>query len=152
MKAPRDFLEVALPLPLNQTFTYAHACPIPKPGTRVLVPFRREERIGWVVGRGSGEGIRKIRPVLDVLEGEPSVPAEILSPGNPPFGAHGCIQGLSDGSARSRKGPHAPGREASGGPGPGRGVQARSDSQEIPGHGVHLAGDPEPCEKGICPT
>ena len=72
-------VEVALPLPLNQTFTYSHQGSVPAPGTRVLVPFRREERIGWVVGPGRGEGLKRIRPVMDVLEEEPSVPPEIFS-------------------------------------------------------------------------
>lgn len=79
MRTPPNLLEVALPLPLSQTFTYSMAGPLPAPGTRVLVPFRREERIGWAVGPGEGEGIKGIRPVLDVLENDPSVPSEILS-------------------------------------------------------------------------
>ena len=75
----RNLLEVALPLPAPQTFTYAFSGPsLPPPGTRVLVPFRRSERIGWVVGPGSGEGLSGIRPILDVLEDEPSVPGELL--------------------------------------------------------------------------
>ena len=52
--------------------------PVPAAGTRVLVPFRREERIGWVVGGGSGAGVAKLRTVLDVLEEEPSVPPELM--------------------------------------------------------------------------
>ena len=43
-------VEVALPLPVPQTFTYSVQGTPPPIGTRVLVPFRREERIGRVVG------------------------------------------------------------------------------------------------------
>ena len=80
----KPLLEVALPLPVPRTFTYAAPdardpdAGLPPPGTRVLVPFRRGERIGWVVGPGSGEGLSSIRSVLDVLEDEPSVTPELL--------------------------------------------------------------------------
>ncbi|MCJ7626958.1 MAG: primosomal protein N', partial [Longimicrobiales bacterium] len=60
------------------TFTYSVEGPVPPAGTRVLVPFRREERIGWIVGAGSGAGLTRVRPILDILEGEPSVPPELL--------------------------------------------------------------------------
>ncbi len=76
---PRTLVEVALPLPVDHTFTYAvpgdrH----PVPGTRVLVPFRETERIGWVVGPTTTTDARSIRPVLDVLEAVPSAPPELL--------------------------------------------------------------------------
>lgn len=79
MKAGEHRVEVALPLPLPQTFTYSVSGSPPPPGTRVLVPFRREERIGWVVGPGTGEGLTRIRKILAVLEDVPSVSREILS-------------------------------------------------------------------------
>jgi primosomal protein N' (replication factor Y) (superfamily II helicase) len=72
-------VEVALPLPIHRTFTYrVDTLQAPPAGTRVLVPFRKEERIGWVVGPGAGAEIERVRPVLAVLEDEPSVPAELL--------------------------------------------------------------------------
>ena len=71
-------VEVALPLPLHQTFTYRASGALPPPGTRVLVPFRRSDRIGWVVGPGSRERKKGLRPVLDVLDEEPSVPPDLL--------------------------------------------------------------------------
>lgn len=78
MERPIRRVEVALPLPLDRTFTYElEAHQLPAPGTRVLVPFQRGERIGWVVGRGSS-GTRKLRKVLAVLESSPSVSPEIL--------------------------------------------------------------------------
>ena len=70
-------VEVALPLPLFQSFTYRIEDP-PPPGSRVLVPFRRGERVGWVLGPGDPRGIRGIRPVLDVLDAQPSVPSDAL--------------------------------------------------------------------------
>jgi primosomal protein N' (replication factor Y) (superfamily II helicase) len=71
-------LEVALPLPLFRTFTYQVDGPLPPPGTRVLVPFRRGERVGWALGEGDPEGIQGIRSVLDILEPRPSVTPELL--------------------------------------------------------------------------
>jgi len=70
-------LEVALPLPIFQTFTYRHDGPVPLPGTRVLVPFRGGSRVGWVLGETDPAGVKGIRSVLDVLERVPSVPAEL---------------------------------------------------------------------------
>ncbi|MDA0311981.1 MAG: primosomal protein N' [Gemmatimonadetes bacterium] len=68
-----------MPLPIHRTFTYrVDTLQAPPAGTRVLVPFRKEERIGWVVGPGAGAEIERVRPVLAVLEDEPSVPAELL--------------------------------------------------------------------------
>ena len=73
MSGPLSYVRVALPLPLDQTFTYAvDGGPLP-PGTRVLVPFQRQERIGFVVGQGGEEGIKRIRTVLSVIDTEPSV-------------------------------------------------------------------------------
>jgi primosomal protein N' (replication factor Y) len=70
-------IEVALPLPIHGTFTYGVAGPQPAPGTRVLVSFRREERIGWVVGPGS-DAVDKVKAVLAVLDERPSVPSDLM--------------------------------------------------------------------------
>lgn len=72
------YVDVALPLPLLRSFTYRVEGPTPEPGTRVLVPFRRTERVGWVLGPGDPTGIRGVRSVLDVVEAEPSVAPELL--------------------------------------------------------------------------
>ena len=72
-------MEVALPLPVHSTFTYSVEGPPPPPGTRVLVPFRREERVGWITGPGVGKDLARVRPVLDILEEEPSISAELLA-------------------------------------------------------------------------
>ena len=71
-------MDVALPLPIHRTFTYRIDGTPPAPGTRVLVPFQRGERIGWVVGPGEAGPIRGLKSVLSVLEEEPSVPADVL--------------------------------------------------------------------------
>ncbi len=71
-------VEVALPLPIHRTFTYAARVPPPPIGTRVLVPFKREERIGWVVDAARGVPPRGLRMLLDVLDAEPTVSPDIL--------------------------------------------------------------------------
>ncbi|HAT18160.1 MAG TPA: primosomal protein N' [Gemmatimonadetes bacterium] len=73
MNGPRSYVRVALPLPLDQTFTYAVEGGPLRSGTRVLVPFQRQERIGFVVGQGGEEGVKRIRTVLSVMDAEPSV-------------------------------------------------------------------------------
>ena len=73
MIGPRSYVRVALPLPLDQTFTYAVDGSPLRSGTRVLVPFHRQERIGFVVGQGGEEGVKRIRTVLSVMDTEPSV-------------------------------------------------------------------------------
>ena len=74
-------VEVALPLPVDQTFTYAldPGARMPVPGTRVLVPFHRRKRVGWVVGPGRpGSEALRLRRVFAVLEEEPSLPPGLL--------------------------------------------------------------------------
>ncbi len=73
MSGPRSYVRVALPLPLDQTFTYAVDGASLRSGMRVLVPFHRQERIGFVVGHGGEEGVKRIRTVLSVMDTEPSV-------------------------------------------------------------------------------
>ncbi|MEQ8330152.1 MAG: primosomal protein N' [Longimicrobiales bacterium] len=71
-------VDVALPLPIHQTFTYGVDGPPPPAGTRVLVPFGRDERIGWVVGPGTDREGGRLRPVLDVLDRRPTVTPDVL--------------------------------------------------------------------------
>ncbi|MDX1494255.1 MAG: hypothetical protein R3253_09360, partial [Longimicrobiales bacterium] len=70
---------MALPLPIFRTFTYEVPGAPPPTGTRVLVPFRRKERIGWVVGPGEEGDIRGLRPVLTVLDEEPTVSPDLMA-------------------------------------------------------------------------
>ena len=74
-------VEVALPLPVDQTFAYAldPDGPRPVPGTRVLVPFHRAKRVGWVVGPGRpGSETLRLRRIAKILDREPSLPPKLL--------------------------------------------------------------------------
>ncbi len=75
---PAPLVAVALPLPVYSEFSYSIRGQVPRPGTRVLVPFRRGERIGWVVGPHQGPFPSRVRSVLAVLESEPSATPELL--------------------------------------------------------------------------
>ena len=55
------FVDVALPLPLFQTFTYSVPAQAPAPpvaGSRVLVPVRGRRVLGIVLGTATGDGVR----------------------------------------------------------------------------------------------
>ena len=66
--------EVAVPVPLRQTFHYAVPEPLQvrvRPGVRVLVPFGRQKKVGYVVSRDTAppDGV-KLEPLCDVLDAE----------------------------------------------------------------------------------
>ncbi|MCB9661039.1 MAG: primosomal protein N' [Sandaracinaceae bacterium] len=78
------YVDVALPVPLRRTFTYA----VPPalrgrvlPGTRVAVPFARRKAVGIVLARREAppEGVARIMRVAGLLEDEPLFPAELLA-------------------------------------------------------------------------
>ena len=73
-------VDVALPLPIPRPFTYRLETGPVAEGTRVLVPFGRRCLVGWVAGPAAGApDPARVRPVLRVLDAEPSVPPELLA-------------------------------------------------------------------------
>ena len=80
-KPPR-FVEVALPLPLFQTFTYAVEEGLANPvaiGSRVVVPLRNGKEIGVVVGLPDVSPLkRKPKAVLESPDAEPAIGASLL--------------------------------------------------------------------------
>jgi primosomal protein N' (replication factor Y) len=75
------YVEVAVALPLFRTFTYR----VPEgmesravPGARVLVPFARRERIGWIDAVKETADVVRVRDVLDIPDDEPAVPESLL--------------------------------------------------------------------------
>lgn len=71
-------VDVALPVPLPQTFTYRLEADGVEVGTRVLVPFGPRRLIGWVVGEGD-PSVDKVRPVTRILDDTPSLPLDLLA-------------------------------------------------------------------------
>jgi len=75
-------IEVALPLPLFQTFSYAVEDGLANPvavGSRVVVPFRNRREIGICVGESSGAGLKgKPKAVLESPDRNPAIGAALL--------------------------------------------------------------------------
>ncbi|HMG12064.1 MAG TPA: primosomal protein N', partial [Gemmatimonadaceae bacterium] len=80
-RAPR-FVEVALPLPLFQTFTYAVEEGLANPvvvGSRVVVPLRNGKEIGVCVGVMELSPLtRRPKAVLESPDAEPAISASLL--------------------------------------------------------------------------
>jgi primosomal protein N' (replication factor Y) (superfamily II helicase) len=73
-------LEVALPLPLFQTFVYAAPDGLHAPqGSRVVVPVRNRTEIGIVVGEAAAERApRRVRQIVAAPDDEPSIAPELF--------------------------------------------------------------------------
>ncbi len=76
------FAEVAIPLPVLRTFTYAVPIALESlvaPGVRVLVPFgNRGDRIGWIDRIVPDGPLDSTKPISAVLDEGPSVPESLL--------------------------------------------------------------------------
>lgn len=73
--------DIALPLPLDQVFTYA----VPeslrgriKTGMRALVPFQKRLTTGYVVGFRDAAPVEQIRAIVDLPDGGPVFSEELL--------------------------------------------------------------------------
>ncbi len=71
------FVQVALPVPVRRSFTYRVTGAIPPPGTRIRVPFRNRTLTGWALGPGAE--VPRVRDVVAVLPGGPSVTPDLLA-------------------------------------------------------------------------
>jgi primosomal protein N' (replication factor Y) len=75
-------VEVALPLPLFQTFTYAFGDDVAdriRVGARVVVPFRNKRQLGICIGPGADKKLRaEPKKILDAPDTEPVVGARLL--------------------------------------------------------------------------
>ncbi|MDQ4080097.1 MAG: primosomal protein N' [Gemmatimonadota bacterium] len=81
MTEPR-FVEVALPLPVFQSFTYAVDDPPTNPlvpGTRVIVPVRRRRAVGICVGTPTSTAVKSPRAILEVPDAAPAFSERLLS-------------------------------------------------------------------------
>lgn len=81
--ATGTWLEVALSLPIPQTFTYLDprgGAARAELGAQVVVPFGARTVTGFVVGypAAAPQGAR-VRPILDVIDGEPALDPEVLA-------------------------------------------------------------------------
>src|SRR6266581_6187126 len=76
------FVQVALPLPLFQTFTYAVEDGLANPitvGSRVVVPLRNDKEVGICVGLSEISPLRKKpKAVLESPDAQPAIGADLL--------------------------------------------------------------------------
>ncbi|HTY09461.1 MAG TPA: primosomal protein N' [Bacteroidota bacterium] len=76
--------DVALPVPLYQTFTYLvprEFAPHVGAGSRVLVPFGSKTISGIVVGFPPTTTVAPLKPIHDLLDGSPALSPELLDLG-----------------------------------------------------------------------
>ncbi|HLG05853.1 MAG TPA: primosomal protein N' [Gemmatimonadales bacterium] len=92
------FAEVALPLPLFESFTYR----IPEtiadrvvPGARVVVPVRRRELVGIVLDAGEPPPARETKAILAAPDPEPALPGPLLRTAEWMAGYYGTPIGLA---------------------------------------------------------
>ena len=73
-------MSVALPLPIRKNFSYRvpGGLPVPRPGTRVRVPFGERALTGVVVGC-EAQDAPGLREILEILDEEPVCPPELLA-------------------------------------------------------------------------
>src|SRR5512141_43000 len=81
--SPTGLVEVALPVPLFQTFTYAldpAAERVPVAGSRVVVPFRNRKEIGICLGESDGAGLKqKPKRVIEVPDDAPALSESMIA-------------------------------------------------------------------------
>ncbi len=75
------YCDVALPVPIDRTFTYSIPDALPVIGGRVLVPFRREQLQGIVISLRDQAATAETRSILRVLDREPVLSQELLRMG-----------------------------------------------------------------------
>jgi primosomal protein N' (replication factor Y) len=76
-----EFAEIAFPLPLRKTFTYSIPGNLKEkinPGQRVLVPFGRERKLGFVVNAVPSSKVKNTKEIIDLIDEEPIINQEIL--------------------------------------------------------------------------
>jgi primosomal protein N' (replication factor Y) (superfamily II helicase) len=75
------YADVALPVAVDREFTYLVPPDLAEaaaPGVRVIVPFGRRHATGLIVRLLEATEVRGLRPIMDILDAEPVVSAELL--------------------------------------------------------------------------
>ena len=81
MEPDTKYIEVAIALPVYQTYTYR----VPDafddfiaPGKRVLVPFGKRRETGYVFGESQDDDDLEIKSILDILDEQPLFPSSMV--------------------------------------------------------------------------
>ena len=75
------YADVALPVAVDREFTYLVPPDLAEaavPGVRVIVPFGRRHATGLIVRLPEATAIKGLRPIMDILDADPVVSAELL--------------------------------------------------------------------------
>ncbi len=76
-----QFVDVALPVAVDKTFTYLVPPDLQSAaavGSRVIVPFGRKYATGLIVDLPVSSMVKGLRPITDVVDGQPVVSQELL--------------------------------------------------------------------------
>ena len=79
---PTDTIDVAVALPMHQTYTYAvppELTDMVAVGKRVLVPFGNRRVTGYILGPGQSPPPKGVKTIIDVMDQSPLFPVEMLS-------------------------------------------------------------------------
>ena len=77
-----EFCDVAIPVPLDMVFTYrVPPGSVPVPGSRVIVPFRRQRMVGVVTANHDRQPSVPTKTALEILDDAPALPEELLQLG-----------------------------------------------------------------------
>jgi len=84
MESPADrpgWLQLAVARPLRSLFDYALPAnlPVPPIGARVRAPFGNSTIVGVVMGYATPANTKRTKPISEVLDNEPALPAEMLA-------------------------------------------------------------------------
>ncbi len=81
MTSDTRYIEVAIALPVDRTFTYSASEPFVEllvPGKRVLAPFGRRRVTGYIFGQSRNPDNKELKPILDVLDEQPLFPSTMV--------------------------------------------------------------------------
>ncbi len=81
MTPENPHIEVAVALPVYQTFTYSvpeALGPFVTAGMRVLIPFGRRRVTGYILGTSQDNNPAEIKPILEVLDEKPLFPRSMI--------------------------------------------------------------------------
>jgi primosomal protein N' (replication factor Y) len=81
MRSAFAYIEVAVALPVFQTFTYGvsdNVSALIEPGKRVLVPFGQRRVTGYILGTIENTTAKDIKLILDILDETPLFPESMI--------------------------------------------------------------------------
>ncbi len=75
------YIDVALPVPLGETFTYRSPSTSSFAGARAKVPFGSRTLVGVIIGTNNASDIpeNKIKSALEIIDNTPIIPEELLT-------------------------------------------------------------------------